>query len=80
MISRSPRVEALNSASARPLSILHHARGTIVHGELRDLGDEVLRDLAPREASPQGDQNVLWGRPSDISRVTRASRSVLRRW
>jgi cellulose biosynthesis protein BcsQ len=80
VISRSPRVEALNSASARPLSILHHARGTIVHGELRDLGDEVLRDLAPREADPQGDQNVLWGRPSDISRVTRASRSVLRRW
>ena len=44
-LSRSPRVEALNSESGRPLSVLHHARGTSVHRELRALA-EVARDLA----------------------------------
>jgi cellulose biosynthesis protein BcsQ len=44
-LSRSPRVEALNSESGRPLSVLHHARGTSVHRELRYLADEVARDL-----------------------------------
>lgn len=77
-ISRSPRVEALNSASARPLSILHHARGTAVHGELRDLGDEVLRDLASGETGPPEDQDILWGRSSGRS-GTRDIRSLLRR-
>jgi chromosome partitioning protein len=53
-LSRSPRVEALNSESDRPLSVLHHARGTSVHRELRMLAEEVGRDLgiAP-EAEPQ---------------------------
>ncbi|MCX5738715.1 MAG: ParA family protein [Proteobacteria bacterium] len=45
-LSRSPRVEALNSESGRPLSVLHHARGTSVHRELRALAEEVARDLA----------------------------------
>jgi cellulose biosynthesis protein BcsQ len=44
-LSRSPRVEALNSESGRPLSVLHHARGTSVHRELRHLAEEVARDL-----------------------------------
>jgi chromosome partitioning protein len=44
-LSRSPRVELLNSGHAAPLSILHHARGTIVHSQLRDLAAEVLADL-----------------------------------
>ncbi len=44
-ISRSPRVEALNSETGHPLSILHAARGTAVHRELRELADEVARDL-----------------------------------
>jgi cellulose biosynthesis protein BcsQ len=44
-ISRSPRVEALNSESGRPLSILHAARGTSVHRELRELAEEVAKDL-----------------------------------
>jgi chromosome partitioning protein len=44
-LSRSPRVEALNSETGRPLSVLHHARGTSVHRELRALADEVGRDL-----------------------------------
>ncbi len=44
-LSRSPRVEALNSESGRPLSILHVARGTSVHRELRSLAEEVAADL-----------------------------------
>jgi cellulose biosynthesis protein BcsQ len=44
-ISRSPRVEALNSEEGRPLSILHHAQGTLVHREMRELAREVSRDL-----------------------------------
>jgi cellulose biosynthesis protein BcsQ len=50
-LSRSPRVEALNSESGRPLSVLHHARGTSVHRELRALAEEVARDLALPGAS-----------------------------
>jgi cellulose biosynthesis protein BcsQ len=45
-VSRSPRVEMLNSGTGRPLSILHHARGTIVHAQMRELTEELLRDLA----------------------------------
>lgn len=44
-ISRSPRVEALNSETGHPLSILHSARGTAVHRELRELAEEIARDL-----------------------------------
>jgi len=44
-LSRSPRVEALLSASDAPGSILHHARGTQVHRQLRGLAEEVAKDL-----------------------------------
>jgi cellulose biosynthesis protein BcsQ len=44
-LSRSPRVETLNSGTERPRSILHHARGTAVHAEMRALTEEVLGDL-----------------------------------
>jgi cellulose biosynthesis protein BcsQ len=44
-LSRSPRVEALNSGHERPLAILHHAQGTVVHRQLRTFADEVLVDL-----------------------------------
>jgi cellulose biosynthesis protein BcsQ len=44
-LSRSPRVEALNSAEGRSLSILHHAQGTLVHRQMRALAEEVLDDL-----------------------------------
>jgi cellulose biosynthesis protein BcsQ len=44
-LSRSPRVEALNSAEGRSLSILHHAQGTLVHRQMRTLAEEVLDDL-----------------------------------
>jgi chromosome partitioning protein len=44
-LSRSPRVEALLSASEAPGSILHHGRGTQVHRQLRGLAEEVAKDL-----------------------------------
>jgi cellulose biosynthesis protein BcsQ len=45
MLTRSPRVEALNSATGRPLSILHHASGTPIHRQFKELAEEVLDDL-----------------------------------
>ncbi|NNL86447.1 MAG: ParA family protein [Myxococcales bacterium] len=45
-LSRSPRLEALNSASVTPGSILHHARGTRIHEEMRSLSKEILDDLS----------------------------------
>jgi len=44
-LSRSPRVEMLNSSQPRPLPILQHARGSIVHSQMRDLAVEALADL-----------------------------------
>jgi cellulose biosynthesis protein BcsQ len=46
-LSRSPRVEALNSATANPGSILHHARGTQVHAQYRALAEEVMVAIDP---------------------------------
>jgi cellulose biosynthesis protein BcsQ len=53
VLSRSPRAEALNSASGTPLSVLHHARGTAIHREFRELAEEVgkLLDLGEPEVS-----------------------------
>jgi len=53
-LSRSPRVEALNSATDTPRSILHFATGTAIHRELRELAEEVgkLLDLGAPEAPP----------------------------
>lgn len=70
-LSRSPRVEALNSGEGRPLSILHHARGTAIHSQLRDLALEVLHDLAlsPRPPACADDPDELWGRPRSPVRV-----------
>jgi cellulose biosynthesis protein BcsQ len=65
-LSRSPRVETLNSGGGRPRSILHHARGTAVHAEMRALAEEVLADLlaiGALAASPRAEaqQATLWG-------------------
>ncbi len=55
-LSRSPRVEALNSGSSRPRSILHEGKGTLVQKQLRELAEEVGKllglegDRAVREA------------------------------
>ena len=43
-LSRSPRLEALNSATTNPGSILHHARGTQVHAQMRALAEEVMAE------------------------------------
>jgi hypothetical protein len=53
-LSRSPRVEALLSASEAPGSILHGARGTQVHQQLRGLAEEVAKalDLGPVLPAP----------------------------
>jgi cellulose biosynthesis protein BcsQ len=80
-ISRSPRVESLSSSTSKPLSVLHHARGTAVHRELRDLAGEMLRDfeaLTAREPE-SGEAAVLWGRrigaPGPGGRATAGNRS-----
>jgi len=44
-LARSPRAEALISAGGAPLSILHHARGTHLHRQMRELAEEVIADL-----------------------------------
>lgn len=53
-IARSPRLEALNSGSGVPGSVLHHARGTPVHRQLRELAEEVgaLLELGPAASAP----------------------------
>jgi len=69
-LSRSPRVEALNSGSSKPLSILHHAKGTEIHAQFRELTNEVLGDLGVSdrlELAPAGAFDAvdeLWGTPS----------------
>jgi cellulose biosynthesis protein BcsQ len=79
-LSRSPRVETLNSGSERPRSILHHARGTAIYGEMRDLCFELMRDLrldelpAPAAAPATETSAELWGAP----RSARAE--AARRW
>jgi cellulose biosynthesis protein BcsQ len=67
-LSRSPRVEALNSASLNPGSILHHARGTQVYAQLRALADElaVLLGAPPgalRPAAPASEPAAAGSTP-----------------
>ena len=52
-LSRSPRVELLNSTSPVPQSILHHARGTAVQREFRALAREVAADLGLDRVNPR---------------------------
>lgn len=53
-LSRSPRVEALNSGDGRPRAILHHAQGTRIHKEMAELTREVLEDLGLPGDLPPG--------------------------
>ncbi len=67
-LSRSPTVESLNSGGGRPLAILHHARGTDAHAQLRELTEEVLQDLGlSRVPVPDRAPDVLWGRPRETA-------------
>jgi cellulose biosynthesis protein BcsQ len=77
-ISRSPRVEALNSATGTPGSILHHARGTLVHRQFRELAEELskLLDLGPT-ASPKI-ARADTPRPGDASVTTGLKGALLR--
>ena len=87
-LSRSPRVETLNSANRTPLSILHHAKGTEVHAQFRELTVEVLGDLgisdrldlSPVPESDPADE--LWGAPvrEAASRATTGAARWVARW
>src|SRR5262245_8220976 len=83
-LSRSPRVETLNSGSRTPQSILHHAKGTEVHAQFRELTLEVLGDLgisdrldlSRAEEGEEGDE--VWGSPAREAASRAASGAV--RW
>ena len=53
-LSRSPRVEALQSGTGRPRPVLLDGRSTAVHRQLRELAEEVAKrlDLGSTDASP----------------------------
>ena len=51
-LSRSPKIEALNSGGRRPLSILHHGRASAVYGQMHELASEVLLDLGLATTAP----------------------------
>ena len=68
-LSRSPRVEALNSGSARPRAILHEGRGTAVHRQLRELAEEVTKLLGLGEAAAQAGKDG----PADALEPARGS-------
>lgn len=77
-LSRSPRVESLNSETGSPRSILHHAKGTAVHDQMRALTLEVLRDLDLSERHPallDAGPDEFWG-----SRDERPSGSAVGWW
>lgn len=48
-ISRSPRVETLNSGLGKPQAILHYAQGTAAYKQFKALAEEVLVDLKLEE-------------------------------
>jgi cellulose biosynthesis protein BcsQ len=70
-LSRSPRVESLNSGTGTPLSILHHGKGTAVYDQLRALALEVLQDLDLSDRLPalvDEGPDELWGRRAEPPR------------
>jgi len=83
-ISRSPRVEALNSGGVKPLSILHQAKGTAVHSQMRELTLEVLGELGMsdrldiRRRDEDGKVAERWGRT--MTRSTSEGAGGTARW
>jgi chromosome partitioning protein len=70
-LSRSPRVEALNSAGGAPGSVLHHARGTLVHRQFRELAEELskLADLGPPSSRVARPPSPVATRPGSLKEV-----------
>lgn len=64
-LSRSPRVEALNSGTGTPGSVLHRARGTAVHRQMRELAEEVTKLLGLGSSGPV--------KPPPVRRVQRTT-------
>ena len=87
-LSRSPRVETLNSASRTPLSILHHAKGTEVHAQFRELTLEVLGDLgisdrldlAPRASASRPTSSGARRRRAAARRAASGAARWVARW
>lgn len=87
-LSRSPRVETLNSANRTPQSILHHAKGTEVHAQFRELTLEVLGDLGISDRldlAPARDDDAPeehWGAPAFDAgrRVANGAARWVARW
>lgn len=83
-LSRSPRVETLHSGGSVPLSILHHARGTAVHAQLRELALEVLGDLGISDrldlsrTHADDPEDELWGEDASDPEARAAGGTV--RW
>lgn len=77
-ISRSPRVESLNSADQAPGSILHGARGTAAHRELRELAEEVGKLLVLGSSRRVSSASIPERRPLSGGRVSGWKGLVLR--
>ena len=57
-LSRSPRVEALNSGSQRPRSLLHEGKGTLAQKQLRELAEEVSKLLGLGDADARATESA----------------------
>lgn len=78
VLSRSPRVEALQSGAARPRPVLHGGKGTAVHRQLRELAEEVTKWLGLEALGP-APRTPLPERAASPPPVA-VKRSLLGRW
>jgi chromosome partitioning protein len=75
ILSRSPKVESLNSGGRKPLSILHHARGTAIHAQMHELASEILLDIGFSIRPPvAADGSVRMSYPPGRDRGTKRPR------
>jgi cellulose biosynthesis protein BcsQ len=72
-LSRSPKVEVLNSRGRKPLSILQHARGTAVHTQMFELAQEVLFDLGLETTTPHSIRAAVEAGATSSEALQRAS-------